>query len=57
MSVEIVNEPTPPPRPGARSSGGCRILLVEEKTQEIVNEVMTPYYVHNDRRPREERKY
>jgi hypothetical protein len=59
MSTEIVNEPTPPPRPsGSRMKGGCHILFVEEKTGKQVGEVITPEYIYeNERRTREERKY
>lgn len=59
MSVEIVNEPTPPPRPsGYRFKGGCHIHLVEEKTGKVVSEIITPDYVYqNERRIRDERKY
>jgi len=59
MSVEIVNEPTPPPRPsGARFRGGCHIEFVEEATGKVVNEVITPDYIYqNERQTRDERKY
>jgi hypothetical protein len=59
MSVEIVNEPTPPPRStGLRFKGGCQIQLVEEATGKVASEIITPDYVHqNERQIREERKY
>lgn len=59
MSVEIVHEPTPPPRPsGTRFRGGCHIQLVEESTGKTVSEIITPDYVYeNERRTRDERKY
>jgi hypothetical protein len=59
MSVEITNEPTPPPRPSStRFKGGCHIQLVEESSGKVVSEVITPDYVYqNERQLREERKY
>lgn len=59
MSIEIVNEPTPPPRAtGNRIKGGCHIQLIEEATGKAVTEVITPDYVYeNERRTRDERKY
>lgn len=57
MSVEVENEPPPPPKAGPRLSGGAHILIVDTKTGEVVNEVQTPHYAVNEKRLREELKY
>jgi hypothetical protein len=59
MGIEIINEPTPPPRAsGTRVKGGCQIHLVEEATGKVVSEIITPDYIYeNERQTRDERKY
>jgi len=58
MSIEVTNEPPPPPRKGPRIRGGCHVLLVKESTGEIIQETKTPdWFDINERVPRDEPKY
>ena len=56
MSIEIVNEPTPPVRPSgkARIKGHMKLTYVKEATGEILKETMTDGWEENERRTRED---
>lgn len=58
MSVEITNEPPPPPQPGPRVAGGVHINLIKESTGEVIQEVESPdYFFVNEKRLRQTPKY
>ena len=56
MTIEIVNEPPPPPRPSGkhRIRGHMKLTYVEEYTQKILKETMTDGWIENERRMRED---
>jgi hypothetical protein len=56
MSIEIANEPTPPPRPTGRTSGKLHLMFVKEETGEVLGEVESDPMMENERRLRDEAK-
>lgn len=58
MSIEITNEPPPPPVPGTKVAGGVHIELIKESTGEKIDEAQSPDYIWiNEKRLRDTRKY
>jgi hypothetical protein len=54
MSIEIINEQAPPPRPTGRTSGKLHLVFVKEETGEILGEVESDPMMENERRLRDE---
>lgn len=56
MSIEIVNEPAPPPRASGRTSGRLHLKFVKESTGEVLGEVESDPMKENERRTRDDAK-